>query len=124
MMHTEVEVNGLLRPVLGFGIENGGCSLLLKWRVLRYFGWKKGGLLFESPKLSRGFTGLLEDSRGLNTKFIVGLHSNYSFKCKGLTWSCSSLTVLKTEGLIVGNCILSGKDDVAESNGLTLGRKR
>jgi len=41
-----------------------------------------------------------------------------------VSWSCSSLTVLNTEGLIVGICIRSGKDDVAESNGLTLGRKR
>ena len=43
-----------------------------------------------------------------------------------LTCSWTSLTVLNMDGLIVGICILSGNDEVAESNGLTLGlgRKR
>ena len=44
----------------------------------------------------------------------------------GQTCSWTSLTVLNMDGLIVGICILSGNDDVAESNGLILGlgRKR
>ena len=119
MMHTEVEIDSLLRSVLGFGIENGGCGLLLKWRILRYLGRKQASLLFKGPKLPRGTTSLLEESHGLIRKFVIQI--NY---LKGLTWWCSSLTVLNTEGLIVGNCIRSGKEDMAESKGLTLGRKR
>ena len=118
-MHAEVEVDGLLRSVLGFGVEDGGRSLLLKWGVLRDLGGEEAGLLFKGPKLPRRTIRSLEDSHGFSS--ICYMYSSIKRRPTSL---CSSLTVLNTEGLIVGSCIRSGRDDVAESKGFTLGRKR
>ena len=67
MMHAEVKVDGLLRSVLGFGVEDGGRSLLLKRRVLRDLGGEEAGLLFKGPKLPRRTIRLLKDSHGFSS---------------------------------------------------------
>ena len=66
MMHAEVKVDGLLRSVLGFGVESRGRGLLLKRRVFRDLGGEEAGLLFKGPKLPRRTTRLLEDSHGFS----------------------------------------------------------
>ena len=71
MMHAEVKVDGLLRSILGFGVEDGGRSLLLKRRVLRDLGGEEAGLLFKGPKLPRRTVRLLEESHSFSSIFYI-----------------------------------------------------